>query len=234
MEVDLDISHTWIGDLAVTLTSPDGTTSLLVYQPGSARSAPTAADQDNIDFTFSSTQHWGEVGAGTLDLNVHDSHPTIAGTLNNWTLRLYGDTLSSDDDYIYTDEFGVVHGDAARKTLSDAGGTDTINAAAVTAASIDLNAGATSTIAGNTVTIAAGTTIENAFGGDGADTLTGNASANALSGGRGDDTLEGGAGADALNGGAGVDAADYAARRRASRWISTPAPGPAATPQATP
>jgi Ca2+-binding RTX toxin-like protein len=55
------------------------------------------------------------------------------------------------------------------------------------------------------VAFAAGTVIENAWGGDGADQVTGTAGDNHLSGGRGDDTLDGGAGADQLDGGAGND-----------------------------
>ncbi|MGO4705270.1 M10 family metallopeptidase [Microvirga sp. 2MCAF38] len=61
--------------------------------------------------------------------------------------------------------------------------------------------------------------IENAVGGSGNDTITGNVANNvlsgnagndSLSGGAGADTLSGGAGADVLDGGTGVDTADYA------------------------
>ena len=68
-----------------------------------------------------------------------------------------------------------------------------------------MNAGATSTIAGQALTIAAGTVIENAYGGDGNDTITGNSAANQLFGGRGADVLDGGAGADTMIGGTGDD-----------------------------
>ena len=51
--------------------------------------------------------------------------------------------------------------------------------------------------------------IENAIGGSGGDTMTGNAAANALSGGAGNDTLKGGAGRDVLDGGTGADYADF-------------------------
>jgi len=212
VEIDLDISHTWIGDLRVTLTSPDGTESVLMDRAGVGVISTSGSSQDNVDFTFSSTQHWGETGNGTWTLRVHDYRSGYTGTLNSWTLRAYGDTASADDGYVFTDEFGSFTGDAGRKTLSDASGTDAINAAAVTTNStIDLTTGSTSTIAGNSLTIQSGTTIENAFGGDGDDSITGNAGANALSGGRGDDTLIGGAGGDTLTGGAGSDTVSYAA-----------------------
>jgi len=54
-------------------------------------------------------------------------------------------------------------------------------------------------------TIARGVVIENAIGGNGDDTITGNAVANRLEGGAGNDILDGGAGADTMIGGAGND-----------------------------
>jgi hypothetical protein len=55
------------------------------------------------------------------------------------------------------------------------------------------------------LTTATTTIIENAVGGSGNDTITGNDAANLLSGGAGNDTLTGGAGDDTLNGGTGDD-----------------------------
>jgi Ca2+-binding RTX toxin-like protein len=95
-----------------------------------------------------------------------------------------------------------------------------LNAAAVTSGStIDLHAGAVSTIAGRALTIAASTQIENAYGGDGGDTLIGNSAANQLYGARGDDLLEGAGGNDQLDGGAGQDIARFAGAR--SRYTIT-------------
>jgi len=77
------------------------------------------------------------------------------------------------------------------------GGHDTINAAAVTGSGfLDMVPGQNSTIAGNTLTIAAGTVIEDAFLGDGNDTVTGNSADNVILGGRGNDSLDGAAGTD--------------------------------------
>ena len=55
------------------------------------------------------------------------------------------------------------------------------------------------------MTIDAGTTIENAYLGDGNDTVFGNAADNSLDGGRGDDWLQGREGGDTLTGGPGAD-----------------------------
>ena len=107
-------------------------------------------------------------------------------------------------------------------TIVDNGGTDTLDYSGFTQNQrIDLNAEAFSDIGGviGNVTIARGSTIENAIGGSGADTLIGNLVANVLTGGAGADTiiggdgndeLTGGVGADVLDGGAGVDIANYA------------------------
>jgi Ca2+-binding RTX toxin-like protein len=57
----------------------------------------------------------------------------------------------------------------------------------------------------NNLGIAFSSTIENATGGSGNDTLIGNGAANLLQGGAGNDTLSGGDGADRLAGGAGAD-----------------------------
>ena len=59
--------------------------------------------------------------------------------------------------------------------------------------------------------------VEDVRGGDGNDTLTGNAAANDLSGGGGNDRLDGGTGPDDLVGGNGIDRADYSARTTSVR-----------------
>jgi serralysin len=57
----------------------------------------------------------------------------------------------------------------------------------------------------NNLGIAFSTTIENAIGGSGADTLIGNAADNTLSGSAGDDSVTGGTGADSIDGGDGAN-----------------------------
>ncbi|MGI9413263.1 MAG: S8 family serine peptidase, partial [Hyphomicrobiales bacterium] len=206
VELDLTGSHSFVGDLVITLTSPDGTVSTLLDTVGSSASFPSTG------WTFTSQAFRGELSAGTWTINISDVFAGATGVFTGAVLTAYGAADTADDLYVYTDEFGTYGNQSARQTLDDTdGGTDTINAAAVTTGSvIDLNAGATSTVAGRTFTMAAGAVVENAYGGDGDDVLTGNAVANALDGGRGDDTLQGGGGSDDLNGGSGFDLATYA------------------------
>jgi Ca2+-binding RTX toxin-like protein len=88
-------------------------------------------------------------------------------------------------------------------TIDGGTGTDTVSFATLSqAVKIDLAAGK-ATVAGDATHKL--TSIEDAVGGGGNDTLTGNKVANHLSGGDGNDTLSGGEGNDVLIGGAGKD-----------------------------
>ena len=241
VEIDLDISHTAIEDLIITLISPDGTESVLfdgiqLQETGfimvgldeeteekkyerfsSFRQNPREFTEDEdlialgesyqqgIKFTFSSTFHWGEIGTGDWKLSVKDTFEGDIGTLNNWNLRLFGDEITTDDVYIYTNEFGQLN-DVSRQTLTDSEGIDIINAAAIRSdILLDLTPGSTSTLAGKPLTIAEGTVIEYAIGGDGNDTIIGNDADNLLMGGRGNNLLIGGNGNDMLTSGPGRD-----------------------------
>jgi subtilisin-like proprotein convertase family protein len=200
VEVDLNLIHPYRGDLVVTLTSPNGTESVLVNRPGNGGDTG-----DNIVFTLSSTHHWGENSAGDWTLTVRDLANQDVGLLNSWTLNLYGDLDTTNDTYIYTNEFAYVNS-ISRQTLNDGLGIDTINAAAITSDTyLNLNPGSISTLAGNNLAISNGTIIEIAFSGDGNDQIIGNSAANTLFGGRGHDFLNGGVEQDTLIGGSGHD-----------------------------
>lgn len=207
VEVELDISHSWIGDLKVSLISPQGTESVLVNRPGinPDTGSGRGSSADNLNFVLSSNHFWGEASAGVWTLKVSDLAGGETGRLNGWSLKVHGDRDSAADTYVYTDEYALARY-AARNTIVDTSGVDTINAAAVSGNSlVNLQPGSTSTIAGSALRIAAGSVIENVLLGDGDDTAIGNAAANNLSGGRGNDTLNGGNGVDRLVGGSGND-----------------------------
>lgn len=215
VELSVNITHYNRGDLRITLTSPDGTESIIFNRPLNG-----ADSGDNLVFKLSSNAFWGERSAGSWTVVVEDLKTGTAGTVNSLSLKAYGDAPDADDVYVYTNEYARFAGAAGRATLTDGGGADVLNAAAVTTAStLDLRPGAASSIAGQALTIAAGTVIETAFGGDGDDTLSGNDAANRLYGGRGDDRLVGGKGDDLLNGGSGSDTALFAGLR--ARYVVT-------------
>jgi subtilisin-like proprotein convertase family protein len=195
--VDLNLTHYKISDLVVTLTSPSGTTATLMNK------APTSLT--SLSFEMSANNFWGESLSGTWTLKINDTVYGNSGTLNSWKMTALGDAATADSTYFYTNEFATF-GAGSRAILSDASGIDTINAAAVTSNTIlDLSGATTSFIAGKAVQIAAGSTIERAWLGDGSDTIWGNSSSNLIQAGRGDDVIHGSTGADQLWGSLGRD-----------------------------
>jgi len=211
VEVTLNVTHPFIGDLSVLLTSPSGTTSFLLWRPQQNPLSAYGTSQDNINFTFNTVLNWGESSAGSWLLGIYDYATGDVGTFDSWTLNLIGKPASVDDTYGFTNEYSEsLSTQPSRGVLNDTSGIDTINAAAVSSASvINLASGANSTIDGATLAIGASAVIENAYGGDGNDTITGNSAANVLWGMRGNDTLDGGLGTDTLDGGLGTDTAVY-------------------------
>ncbi len=145
--------------------------------------------------------------------NYADYYPTTPMWFDILAIqKLYGavDHNTGDDTYLFR---GNKH---YWQTIYDTGGTDTIRYKGKFDVTIDLvtehwsDLGRSIHFGGgspqsNTVMIGPGTTIEHAWGGNGDDTLHGNAIANTLTGGRGNDALFGGAGDDTLNGGPGRD-----------------------------
>ncbi|MBC2653665.1 FG-GAP-like repeat-containing protein [Novosphingobium aerophilum] len=132
-------------------------------------------------------------------------------------------TRASDDVYLVpaSNQPGTAYA-----CIWDAGGNDTISAENVVVnCKIDLRAATLLQAEGGGgwlssaegvfggFTIANGAVIENAIGGAGNDTLTGNDADNRLSGGSGNDELNGGAGNDRLIGGDGLDTAVYTVKR---------------------
>ena len=78
----VDITHTWIGDLIVTLTSPSGTVATLHNRAG--------GNADDINETFNSSAFNGEVATGDWTLTVSDNVGSDTGTLNVWALNITG------------------------------------------------------------------------------------------------------------------------------------------------
>ena len=213
VELSMNLSWALTGDLDVWLMSPEGTPVRLVHD---------LPDLDRVgsikNFEFSSVASMGEMSEGTWTVVLENNNTTavsgkgdaISGLLRGVTLEVHGDATDIEDDtYFYTDEF-ILFDDAselsARNVLSDDnGGTDAVNASAVTYDSvIDLSGKTVTTIGGQQLTLQGGV-IENAFSGDGDDVLSGNEKDNLLSAGRGDDVLHLGLGEDTLDGGTGYD-----------------------------
>lgn len=125
---------------------------------------------------------------------------------------LYGPSMAKQTDDTYTLQSGSTN------FIWDGGGNDTIDGSAQTQPiTLYLTPGYWGYIGSKSslissagqVTVNFGTTIENAVGGSGSDTIVGNSADNRLTGGAGDDTLTGGAGNDTIDGGAGTDTSAF-------------------------
>ncbi|MCC7006202.1 MAG: S8 family serine peptidase [Ottowia sp.] len=210
MEVDLDLSYADFKDVIVKLISPKGTQSILLNRPGQIPSEPAIGEKNDVAhinagtlrYTFMSTHHWGERSEGEWTLQVSDATNGTPLTLNSWRIRAYGNKLSPDDTYIYTDEYKtLVAAQPHRAVLNDAnngiaGGRNTLNAAAVRGdTTINLNTGAAN-LGGTALSIVQPHTIHNLISGEGNDTLIAGPDNAVLDGGHGYNTLTGGAGKD--------------------------------------
>ncbi|RUO30942.1 peptidase S8 [Aliidiomarina sedimenti] len=86
-DVSVNITHTWIGDLIITLTSPDGTEHVLHDRDGGSA--------EDIDQTWSVDAFNGESMQGDWTLFVSDNAAADTGTLNFWSLVI---SAASDEE----------------------------------------------------------------------------------------------------------------------------------------
>jgi len=171
---------------------------------------------DSYDFSVMS---YSAVAGDQNSTMAAGQYPTTLMSYDVYALQyLYGKNTSYNaGNTTYTFSAGKNY----NQVIWDAGGNDTIVYAepSTSVCRINLTAGSWQDL-GNTLTyysngssstsvynvqILSGVTIENATGGGGGDTLSGNSVANQLTGNGGNDTLSGGAGNDTLNGGSGND-----------------------------
>jgi subtilisin-like proprotein convertase family protein len=81
--VDVDIRHTYRGDLAIDLIHPDGQSERLLE--------PTMDSGDDLVRSFATHAFDGKPAAGTWTLVVSDHAAQDTGTLESWTLKLNSD-----------------------------------------------------------------------------------------------------------------------------------------------
>ncbi|WP_218398372.1 S8 family serine peptidase [Alteromonas lipotrueae] len=82
MQASVDITHTYSGDLVLSLTSPQGTTAILRQYEG---------DKTNdIVESYNSTAFKGEGATGDWTLKVLDTSIGDNGTVNDWSLVVTG------------------------------------------------------------------------------------------------------------------------------------------------
>lgn len=201
--LNLGFNHAQWSDLRVTLTSPKGTSSILLDRPGVVGDQQFMNNPDGVTFfdkSLMSTHFRGESATGTWQLKIQDLSPNGKATTE---IRASLDLISGEDNhlkrYILTDEytgnkvFGAIDTDL----------TGELNASAVSnnaSINLDTHQGA---FDGKTFTFGSG--IDRLVGGGGNDTLIGSDKNETIFGGQGNDTINGGSGHDRLDGGAGND-----------------------------
>ncbi|RMA56802.1 HYR domain-containing protein [Ulvibacter antarcticus] len=143
LDVDLDIAHSWVGDLKVTLTSPTGTVVVLIDQMGVPATA-FGCSSDNLLVTIDDeatdpiedacdagppaatgpyigqealSAFDGESTLGDWTLNVSDNAGGDTGTINGWGLVYSHDVSASPFDVIL-DANGMATVNAADLLLS--------------------------------------------------------------------------------------------------------------------
>lgn len=84
VEVSVNITHVWRGDLEITLTSPSGTVSTL------ASSTILDSGDNYSNWTFSSVRHWGESSEGTWQLSIRDDIGGLVGKFNFAMIKFSG------------------------------------------------------------------------------------------------------------------------------------------------
>ncbi|MFO0975355.1 MAG: S8 family serine peptidase [Planctomycetaceae bacterium] len=84
VELTINATHTWRGDLTITLTSPSGTTAVL------AETRIVDSGDNYQNFTFTTTRFWGESATGTWTVNVSDQQALDIGTLDSFRLNFIG------------------------------------------------------------------------------------------------------------------------------------------------
>ncbi len=99
IKVDLDLTHTYVGDLIVRLTSPAGTTVTLHDRSGGSNDNIVGTYPDGLTPAESLDAFLGENMQGDWTLFVSDNAGWDTGTINEWCLHLgYPDDLSAVDD----------------------------------------------------------------------------------------------------------------------------------------
>ncbi|MEO8702995.1 MAG: M4 family metallopeptidase [Kofleriaceae bacterium] len=148
LQLSVNVTHTWRGDLRVTLVSPDGFQQVVHDRAGGS------ADNlviDHLDLPAFA----GKAAAGTWQLRVTDTAGADTGTLDSWSLTIVGNCAPSGD-YSGKSEpnLALVDNGSACNTLAITGATGDASTAHLDIAGIhDFRSVLRGTLAHNGVTV---------------------------------------------------------------------------------
>jgi len=83
VELKVNFTHTYRGDIRVRLTSPAGTESVLALQHNDAT-------DDLSDWYYMTVRNWGESSIGTWTIEIDDGYDADEGTWDDFQLILHG------------------------------------------------------------------------------------------------------------------------------------------------
>ncbi len=113
VDVDLDITHTFIGDLLVNLIAPDGTSITLHNETGGGAANLVVSYDDEAgipaDGPGALTDLDGLESLGAWTLHVSDNAGADVGTLNSWTLKIAPNAIQPcpTPQVIHTESFDI-------------------------------------------------------------------------------------------------------------------------------
>jgi Ca2+-binding RTX toxin-like protein len=174
VQITFDATHTFRGDLEVTLTSPAGTRSVLTERHNDS-------GDDFSNWVMTTVHSWDESSVGTWTLQVRDRSALDVGTFNSWQLSLFGTVAQVTPPpvpVVVDSEGDTLVGGDGDDTIVGGDGNDSINGQ------------------GGNDSLLGGAGDDTLLGGSGQDTLDGQAGNDVLDGQGGADTVFGGDGDD--------------------------------------
>jgi subtilisin family serine protease/subtilisin-like proprotein convertase family protein len=105
LRVYVDITHTWIGDLLVRVTSPSGTQVVLHNRSGGSDDNIVGwyDTELSVDGPGSLDDFLGESSQGSWTLHIDDNADYDTGTLNEWCLYIEGQSSNPNTPPVVTD-----------------------------------------------------------------------------------------------------------------------------------
>ena len=231
VELQADITHSWWGDLDMTLTSPSGAKHTLLNRIGVTPDfvGPLNPDTNSVNLlgmkgtgelnqAFASTVSRGESSIGQWKLEINGRSEDQGGSggvgvLKSLQLSLFGSekpgsSYENTPTYYYTDRYAELlklEPKRRNKLEGDFGKNAALNFAASSEKVIVDLSDTQAQLADLFIPIANSSEIHTVFGGGAGDKLTAARQGSSLYGGWGDDQLFGSMGSDFLSGGLGDD-----------------------------
>ena len=101
-ELVMNLTHTYVGDLEIIITSPQGTESIVSTRRGDTT-------DDMVDYVFTSLRSWGESSQGTWTVEMADLANQDTGTWGDFAINVYGTAPSAACSFADCDANGTIN-----------------------------------------------------------------------------------------------------------------------------